>query len=105
MSQLKPKDVANKIGITPSKVSVLAQEIEASQLYSFTKTPLGSFLFFEKDIELLKEYSYIRVFFREKNERFQMLKHKIEELSLIEEEKPDWMKHLKNARFFKKQKM
>lgn len=100
MKTIKPKEVATRLGIRPNQVSILAKDIENANLYRFLKTPLGSYIFLEKEIEILKEYNQTFYFFKKKKQALEMLSYKIE--SLVEEDKkPKWVKFLENAVYVK----
>lgn len=96
---LKPKDIAQTLNTPPDKISGLAQDIEQARLYTFHRTPLGSFLFEEKDIAILKEYQDLLFFFQRKKEALEMLEH---ELSYRFEEGDNvygWTRYLHNAKY------
>lgn len=97
MFLLKPKDVSKTLNIPPAKISKLAQDLEGAQINKFNRTPLGSFLFIEKEILLLKEYHDLLFFFQKKEPALQyLIQNTVEE----EESKiPDWMQYLPNAKF------
>lgn len=99
MNLLKPKDIAKKLNTPPEKISNFARDIENAQIHVFERTPLGSLLFREKDIEILKEYNDLMYFFRYKNQALEMLNHEIDNLVERKEEKPEWMKMLYNSKF------
>lgn len=93
---LKPKDMAEKLHLPAYKVSTLAKDLENAGCCTFRKTPLGSFLFVEKDYFVLKQYADTLYFFKRKRHAIEMLKEQLEK----EEEPPeDVMAYMKNARF------
>lgn len=96
---LKPKDVAKTLNAPPDKVSVFAQDIEQARLHTFHRTPLGSYLFEEKDLRILKEYHDLMFFFQRKKEALEMLHQEMAELSDEQEETTlAWTRHLHNAK-------
>jgi len=99
MLLLKPKDMATHLNTPPDKISILAKDIETANIYSFEKTALGSFLFKEKDIEILKEYRDLTYFFQKKKEALAMLDQYIKSKPLEKETKPSWANLLFNAKF------
>lgn len=96
---LKPKDVAKTLNTSPTKVSMFATDIEQARVYTFTKTALGSFLFQEKDIEILKEYGDLMRFFNRKKEALEMLSQQVKAMPVEQDKRPDWSKYLRNAKF------
>lgn len=96
MYQYKPKHLAIILNIPPERVSVLAQQIEQSKLYRFKKTPLGSYIFKQDDIEVISEFFHISLFFNKRKQVNEMLRYKLSSYKQ-EEERPQWFKHLKNA--------
>jgi len=101
MRKIKPKDMADLIGVKPSQVTNLAKDIENANLYRFSKTPFGSFLFYEHEAELLKEYNMTFYFFKKKKIALEMIENRLEMLIKIEEEKPYWVGLLVNAVYVK----
>lgn len=99
MLLLKPKDVAKKLNTPPDKISLLAHDIESACIYTFPKTALGSFLFEEKDVIILKEYHDLIYFFRKKKEALHMLDQQLPFLLEEDELHPKWSKHLYNSKF------
>lgn len=95
MKPLKPKDVALLLQIKPYQVTALAKDIEHAGLYRFKKTPIGSFLFKEEEIELLKEYYQTYYFFRKKKVALDMLRMRADLFETEEEKKPSWVKFLR----------
>lgn len=95
---LKPKDVAERLEIKPYRVSILAQDLENHNCYKFDTTPLGSFLFHEKDVEILKQYMESLIFFKKKKEAIQMLKFQLDSQK-TDTSKEEIKKYMKNARF------
>lgn len=94
---LKPKDIAERLHLPAYKVSVLAKDLEKSGYCIFQKTPLGSFLFIEKDYIVLKQYSEMLYFFKRKRHALEMLKQQLP--SQEEEETENVLAHMKHARF------
>lgn len=100
MTFLKPKDVAKTLNTPPDKVSAFAQDIEEARLYTFHRTPLGSYLFQEQDIRILKEYQDLLVFFQRKKEALQILDQEMQYLFGEQgDEHFDWTRHLYNAKY------
>jgi hypothetical protein len=101
MKLVKPKYMAQKLGIQPSKLTILAKDIENANLYKFPKTPLGSFLFYEKNEEMLKEYQQTLWFFKRKKEALLVLERRMDLFEEEEDNKPDWDKFLGNVVYVK----
>lgn len=99
MVLLKPKEIARRINAPPQKISLYAKDIENAHIYTFNKTALGSFLFEEKDIDILKEYGDLLFFFRKKSEALTMLKIEVDNIVEKNEKHPEWTKHMYNANF------
>ena len=94
---LKPKDMGEKLRLPATKVSSLAKDLESSGCCVFRKTPLGSFLFEEKDFLVLKHYSDTLYFFKRKRHAIEMLKEQLDQQQ--EEEKESVLSTMKNARY------
>lgn len=92
---LKPKDMAERLHLPAYKVSSLANDLEKTGCCRFRKTPLGSFLFMEKDFVVLKQYSDTLYFFKRKRHAIDMIK---QQMHMQEEVPEDVLKHMKNAR-------
>lgn len=96
---LKPKDVAKTLNTSPTRISAFATDIEQARVYSFSKTALGSFLFQEKDIVVLKEYGDLMRFFNRKKEALEMLSQQVKVMPVDQDKRPEWAKYLRNAKF------
>lgn len=96
---LKPKDVAERLGVSPRQVSSLAKDLENAQLVQFQKTGLGSFLFREEDPELLLEYYQLLGFFGKKVFALQMFQEQMELKAPPADPKPEWSGLLQNAKY------
>lgn len=96
---LKPKDMAERLGITPAQVTILAKDIEKTQTYKFRKTALGSFLFLERDYKIIKEYQQILHFFGKKEIAMEMFENKMSSYESMKETRPDWTRYLRNAKY------
>lgn len=99
---LKPKDVGMQLNTPPEKISVFAHEIENARLHTFPKTALGSFLFEEKDVEILKEYHDLTFFFRKKKEALHMLHQSLLYAENETQGYPEWTRFLYNAKLYPK---
>lgn len=98
MSKLmKPKDVARQLNITPRQAAKHANEIEEADLHTFNRTPLGSVLFEENEIEMLRDYDEIKMFFDKKAEAQEIFKEKLMSQE-VEPSEPEWFKYLANAK-------
>lgn len=93
---LKPKHMAKRLLISPSKLTNLARDIESASLYKFHKTSLGSYLFQEHEQEILFEYYQILSFFGKKQIALKMFKEQIEHKT-NEPKKPEWSHLLHNV--------
>lgn len=94
---IKPKEVAKHLNITPKKASDHAREIEETKIHTFNRTPLGSVLFLEHEIDLIKDYDEIKMFFDRKAEAQKIFKEQMMDKK-VEPEEPEWFKMLKNAK-------
>lgn len=95
---IKINEMARYLQVDPAKLSQHAEEIEATKVYKFGRTPLGSFLFDEDDYEVLKDYLQVAAFFGRKRETMDMFRQ-ISETKYRIKSRPDWMKHMPNAFF------
>lgn len=100
MELMKPKIMAQRLHVTPARVSVYAKEIESTRKYRFKKTPMGSFLFSIEDEKILKEYIQLVHFFEKKSAVMEMLHYKLDQMPR-ESKEPTWFKQLKNIKHFK----
>lgn len=94
MIYLKPKDMALILDVKPYQITKFAKDIESSNMYKFKKTPLGSYLFKKEEIEMLKEYKDIYIFFKNKKNALKMVKIQGDIFSKEVEGKPEWTKYL-----------
>ena len=101
MNNLKPKDMAKRIGVAPDRVSAYAKEIEKTRRYTFKKTPMGSFLFVHEDEKILREYVQLLQFFEKKSAVIEMIHYKLDQIQEQSTE-PVWFKRLKNIKHFKR---
>jgi predicted transcriptional regulator len=92
---LKPKDVANKIGCTSEKVSEWAKDLERYGIMKFSRTPFGSFMFKESEIKILKEYGDLKTVIGNPRDAIDIFK----ETDVVPEKKEDmeWSVKLNNA--------
>lgn len=96
---LKPKDIAKTLNTPPDKISVFAHDIEQARLHTFHRTPLGSYLFQEKDIVILKEYHDLMYFFQRKKDALEMLHAEMKEfVDEQDDETLAWTRYLHNAK-------
>lgn len=101
MTYIKPKEMAQRLEIAPERVSVYAKEIENTRRYKFGKTPMGSFLFVQKDEKILREYAQLVQFFEKKSAVLEMIHYKLDQME-PEPQLPAWFKRLKNIKHFKR---
>jgi hypothetical protein len=93
---IKPKEMAAYLGISPPRLSCYADEIEMVKVYRFKRTPLGSLIFVEDDIEVLTDYMRVAAFFGRKKETMEMFRMTVGD-KYRTVERPEWMRLMPNV--------
>jgi hypothetical protein len=92
----KLKDIADKKGISRQHLYECARDLQSYNVINFKKTPMGSFLIEERQIELVIEYCLMKNIIKSPKQTIEIIKNS-RLMEKEEEEDMSWAKDLNYA--------